>query len=240
MGSIRDVLNNVPGIPAELPPATKPCVGGCGTLVRLAWCKACLAREESGERLRDEQAELAPALESVPRSWRWSRLGAALLHERVNGARALIADVMRVAPWPNGVTILGAGGRGKTSIAVAILHAWIESRVEIPVEERKTARFVSARMLPLAKGEHAAGRGGSEYMSAITAAFVVLDDLGSEGDMPHARAAVADVLAERFAWERPTVVTTFLEEPAIRQRYGDGIARRMFERPLVLNLGGLA
>lgn len=237
MASIGDVLKRTAGSFEDLP--ERACAGGCGTMVRARWCKPCADAADAADERGAAATELAPALESVPTSWRWAHLGSPLLASRVSGASVALAAIERRVPWPEGVTLYGAGGRGKTSLAVAIFHAWI-TRPQIAVDLRRGARFVSARLLPLAKGDHARGSGGSEYMGSIGSPFVVLDDLGSEGDMPHARAAVADVLAERFAWDRPTIVTTFLEEPAIRQRYGDGVARRMFERALVLNLGGLS
>jgi hypothetical protein len=58
-------------------------------------------------------------------------------------------------------------------------------------------------------------------------ALLVLDDLGSERNT--ALNAVPDILAERAYLGRPTWVTTWMTAEQVAQRYGDGIARRLYE-----------
>lgn len=219
----------------------RPCANGCGTTVRgpgPTWCRPCLEAAEARDRVRIEAGDLAAALESIPLRWRWARFGGPKSHElfdRVRADERTIAEAARAEPWTEGAILHGTAGVGKTSLAVAMLRAFL-ARPAVSLDRRKTARFIAARMVPAAKGEHVAGR-SHEYPEALRAAFVVLDDLGAEGDTPSSRAAVTDLLAERHAWERPTIVTTFLDQAAIALRYGDGIARRLFERGLVVELG---
>lgn len=216
-------------------PTRRPCSGKCGATVFApgpAWCPACIAKADAIDAAVQDAAALAPALESIPNTWRWAALGDSTLHDRARGVhRELVTTIDRERPWPDGVTITGPAGLGKTSLAAAIFSAWVIGETSKGVDRRALARFVSARMLPAQRVTDVAG-----YAALVASPFIVLDDVGAEGDMPSARAAVADMLAERHAWERPTIVTTFLDEAGVVARYGDGIARRLFERALLVTL----
>lgn len=228
-------LGDLFGDRLELPePTPRPCAGGCGVTVvgpAATWCKSCGDREDARDALHRETIQVQDALDSIPTLWRWARFDSPLLVQRVWGLRNLLSTINHGYPWRDGVTIRGPAGRGKTSLAVAILQHWVAPGTPAgsAIVDRMTARFVSARMIP---------RMPDGVTTAIAPAFAVLDDLGAEGDMPSARAAVADVLAERHAWNLPTVVTTYLDAAGVVARYGDGVARRMFERALVIDLGG--
>jgi hypothetical protein len=68
---------------------------------------------------------------------------------------------------------------------------------------------------------------------AMGCSVLALDDLGNERAE---RSAVPDVIFERHAEDRPTWLTTAFGPDAIAKRYGDGIARRVFERAAVIDL----
>lgn len=239
---LADVLAAaVPGASGFGPSIDRPCANGCGTTVHgpgPTWCRRCLEAAEAKDRGRVEAGELAIALDSIPQRWRWARFGGPKSHElfdRVRADERAIVECRRAAPWSDGAVLFGPAGAGKTSLAVAMMREVLGFSA-VSVERRKTARFVAARMVLASRAGELDGR-GHEYTDAIRASFVVLDDLGAEADTPSSRAAVCDLLAERHAWERPTVITTYLDQAAIALRYGDGIARRMFERGLVVELG---
>lgn len=218
--------------PAHAVITDRQCEGKCGTVLRapgVVWCKACLAREESASARRVESIQLRPALESIPVSWRWARLDSDLLRDRVRGGERVIRHATRGRPWPRGATIVGAGGAGKTSLACAMFCEWSHC-VTLALDDRVAGRFVSARMVPQTRDRFA-----EDYFRFMRAPMLVLDDVGAEGDTPTARAAVADLISERHSWDRPTIVTTWHNAASITSRYGDGIARRMFELALVID-----
>jgi DNA replication protein DnaC len=75
---------------------------------------------------------------------------------------------------------------------------------------------------------------------------LVLDELGSEAQ---GRDVVRELVHERHASGRATIVTTWLGSAdendrkeacmaAVREMYGDGTARRLFERGLLIEIGG--
>ena len=111
---------------------------------------------------------------------------------------------------------------GKTSLACALLRAW-EARYP-----RRRAVLVPAWKLGVARAQHGVGQGEApEVEHAFTAGLCVIDDLGSERNT--AMNAVPDVIFARALEGRPTWVTTWMTPEAVTQRYGDGIARRLFE-----------
>ena len=61
----------------------------------------------------------------------------------------------------------------------------------------------------------------------MRAPIVLIDDLGKDADINSN--PVPSIIAERHAEERVTWVTTELSPDAIANRYGGGIARRIFE-----------
>ena len=70
---------------------------------------------------------------------------------------------------------------------------------------------------------------------ALRADLLVLDDLGSERNVPSN--PVPDVIFERHADDRATWVTTWMTPEKLTERYGDGIARRVFERAVIIDCG---
>ena len=106
---------------------------------------------------------------------------------------------------------------------------------------RRPAVFVPAWKLGVARAQHGLGHGEApEVEQAFAAGLCVLDDLGSERNT--AMNAVPDVLYARALEGRPTWVTTWMTPEAVTQRYGDGIARRLFEagRAVVIACGKVA
>lgn len=218
----------------DLTPREVACSGGCGLTKTVGgpyfWCPTCRAREDAADADREERANLGDALASIPTEWAEATIGLADLPSRLiapEGKRRAILRAAReldVTAHPM-ITIASADGTasgiGKTTIACVLFRRWLATR-SIPLSERKLGRFVSAptvpRMTPAA------------FAEVIQLPAIVLDDVGGEGTNPTARDAVSQVLRERQAWHRFTIVTTWMAEPALRDIYGAGIARRLFER----------
>jgi DNA replication protein DnaC len=96
-------------------------------------------------------------------------------------------------------------------------------------------RFIRAGQLAVARIQNGAGQGEAHLVDlALACELLVLDDVGSESRVPSS--AVADVIAERHDAMRPTIITTWLtaDDVARDARYGEGIARRIFEESAVI------
>lgn len=170
---------------------------------------------------------------TIPPAFRWATLGAPELRRRV--AREGAIGEAQAALGAAGLVLEGPSGSGKTSLACALLQAWGARH------PRRRAVFVPAWKLGVARAQHGLGQGEApEVEHAFTAGLCVVDDLGSERNT--AMNAVPDVIFARALEGRPTWVTTWMTPEAATQRYGDGIARRLFEagRAVVIACGKVA
>lgn len=199
-------------------PISRSCGGGCGAVrdsIGPFWCPTCRGRADESEREQARKIKIAPALASIPNAWRWATFDHPDFPRRVK--------LGPIDGFPaRGATLHGPAGAGKTSYACALLRRYLDAPG--PIGDRGDARFASARSLPTMDPTVRA--------ALLVAPLIVLDDIGAEADMPSTRAMVSDLIAERHAWERPMLITTWLAPEAINARYGDGIARRLFERAL--------
>jgi DNA replication protein DnaC len=165
---------------------------------------------------------------TLPPSFRWATLDAPELRQRVGRERA-IAEGEAALSSP-GLLLVGPSGSGKTSLACALLRAW-EAR-----SPRRRGVFAPAWRLGVARAQHGLGQGEPhEVDRAMDAALLVLDDVGSERNT--ATNAVPDVIFARAFAGLPTWVTTWMTPEAVTQRYGDGVARRLYEAGRVVVIG---
>lgn len=186
------------------------------------------------ERLAAGRAAFArPVEESIPAAFAQATFDAEWLR-RLVGARA-VADAMQALGAAR-VAFIGPPGSGKTSLAIAMLRAAVAAE---PASTWRTsgARYVSAHRLAKARAMHPLGDGEAPLVStALRAPLLVLDELGGE-DTRYA-SAVAEVIYERHADDLPTWVTTGVTPERLAERYGGGIARRLFEGAQVFRLTG--
>ena len=174
-------------------------------------------------RLRRARASLE---RSIPSAYAWATLDAPELPERVYGPAIGIGQMAYHQPR---VCLIGPSRVGKTSLAVAMLRAWV-------AQHERSAMFVASHRLGMARIQHPAGHGEAELVeAAMRAPLVLLDDLGSERDF--GMSPVADVVFERHAHDRPTWITTGLTREPLVARYGAGVVARLFERARVISLG---
>jgi DNA replication protein DnaC len=89
--------------------------------------------------------------------------------------------------------------------------------------------FLPAYELARAASEHSLGEGKSPVVQrALEASLLILDDLGAEPKIHNS--PVPDVIYQRHARpELQTVITTGFDDAVLEGRYGQGIARRIFE-----------
>ncbi len=161
----------------------------------------------------------------LPTHYRWAAFGAPEFAARCADSRAVAGARSDRTGW---VVIMGPPGAGKTSLGVSLLREWTTEGLGSP-------RFVHAYRLGYARIQHRAGDGEAAEVERAMVGLALLDDVGSERDT--ANNAVPDVLFERHACERPTILTTGLDASQLATRYGGGIARRILERATVIRLG---
>lgn len=193
----------------------------CGALTNRTPCWDC---ERKAELDRHEREAFDASFQSIPASHRHCALTAPALADWVKHTAPIPALSERVL-GSRRVMFMGPAGSGKTTLAVACL------RVRVP-----HGRYVDARSLGTARIQHRAGDGEAPLVAACSRApLLLLDDLGQESNT--ATNAIPDVIFERHARDAATWVTTGLGRNDITSRYGDGIARRLFEGALVVQLG---
>jgi hypothetical protein len=174
-------------------------------------------------RLRRASASLE---RSVPPAYAWATFDTPELSERVH---APAIDIGRDACHEPRICVMGTSRAGKTSLAVAMLRAWVS-------KHERAAVFVPAHRLGGARLQHPAGHGEPEIVeNAMRAPLVLLDDAGSERDYP--TNPLPDVIFERHAQDLPTWITTGLTREQLVKRYGLGVVARMFERARVIHVG---
>ncbi len=197
------------------------CVIGCGAKVEREnmRCRGCVSRQR-----RDGWTRRA--LAQIPRGFSEASLDADWLL-RVVGQAAI--DTARASLAEARVVAVGPPGSGKTSIVAAMVIA-----AEFPAPG---PLWVSAHQLAKARALHPLGDGEAPLITlALEVGLLVVDELGGE-DARYA-SAVAEVLFERHAQDQPTWVTTGVGPKEISNRYGGGIARRVFEDATVFRLVG--
>jgi len=184
-------------------------------------CEDCRKRS----RARNWRIELD---EAIPAAFREASLDAPWLL-RLVGPVVLDQARTAVARGVRRVAAEGPPGSGKTSLLAAMLRA-LEP-------ERGRVLWVSAHQLAKARALHPLGEGEAPLISsALRVGRLIVDELGGE-DQRYA-SAVSEVLYERHAHDLATWVTTGVDPKAIAERYGGGIARRVFEDAGRFRLGG--
>lgn len=149
------------------------------------------------------------------------------------------AHIMTAAKWlvnPNstpGLLLCGLYGNGKTTLAKAIarLIGYLSER-EFGYSHRKSMRLYTAkeicRLCAASEKEKS-----SEYDKIFSSEMIIIDDLGEEPKevmvygMLHT--PIIDIISERYATQRMTVITTNLEVDDLKEKYGSRIYDRFRE-----------
>jgi len=131
----------------------------------------------------------------------------------------------RGTPWA--VTLFGGAGVGKTTMAVDLAWRWF-------CRETKPASALLFRRGTALLREALAGSPNAER--ARNCPLLILDDFGHGLANRTAWAILGDILAERHAWQRPTILTTQLKHPALEKGHSP-TADRLLDG-LLCQLGG--
>lgn len=164
----------------------------------------------------------------IPLEHAWASFDAlTLLRSRLPWAHDAIAELDR--DRPRSVTLIGDAGRGKSSLAAALFRA----------HYRRGHRFAFAGDVATMRREWPLGEGDPPAFSKLLAAPLVwLDDLGAESN--DRDGCIADLVQTRHRHQRATIYTTGIAYGALASKYTTGIARRVFERQTIIDLGGAA
>lgn len=181
-------------------------------------CWKCTARAE----------RIADALETIPPRYRWASLVEPFMANRVRIWPSIRAKVATCEARARNIVLRGAAGCGKTSVLAALVRAELEVG-------RLGVRWVAARDLATTRAQHDLGEVSSLESMAMSCRVLALDDLGN--DRRTQLSAVDDVILERHDRELVTWTTTALSPDELTARYGAGVARRIYEGALVLDLG---
>lgn len=137
------------------------------------------------------------------------------------------------------VVLSGQAGCGKTTAAAAWLYDWIADPNQYPAEEYFALKFngkavwlTGARLARWKKYDDEA------MAKLLTAHRLVLDDVGTEflDEKGNYLSVLDEVINERYANRRKTVVTTNLTAEQFRARYGERIADRIREAGRFISL----
>ena len=206
-----------------MPEQVKPCASGCRELVYGGGPCAKCERAAMESRRAERQARAL-----VPAHFWWASFDAPELRARVKSDLA-VAKAKQIAVTARDVVILGPPATGKTSLASAMLRAWLGAT-------RKAAAFRLACELASARIANALRGEAPHVDEAMGASLLVVDDLGGEAVIP--TSPLSEILQVRFAHERPTWVTTSMSKAEATARYGAGVARRIFDGATRIATGG--
>lgn len=134
-----------------------------------------------------------------------------------------------------GLLLCGLCGNGKTTLAKAIAYliGYLTER-ELGYSNRMEMRLYTAKNIcRMCAASEKFKEQYDEYSNLFTQPMMIIDDLGEEPKevmvygMIHT--PIIDIISERYAAQRMTIITTNLEVDALKAKYGDRIYDRFCE-----------
>jgi hypothetical protein len=127
------------------------------------------------------------------------------------------------------LVLSGGSGVGKSFGAAWAFKGFLRSRISDPLDTNTWSRATYA-------GEHAMWSTANRIVhdknrldEARSKLFLVLDDLGKEGDLPTRQADVSGIVSARYDAKLPTVITTELTFRGAMEAYGKNTAYKFVE-----------
>ncbi len=131
--------------------------------------------------------------------------------------RAYAADFSRQSP---NLLLRGPAGTGKTHVSLAIAREVAESGHSVIYGSVQ-------RLLRQLEKEHFGREEGESADRMEACDLLILDDLGTEFASPFYTSALYELINVRLLDERPTIISTNLNQKQLREHYGVQIASRV-------------
>jgi DNA replication protein DnaC len=182
------------------------------------------------------QRAIERALDRVDAGFRWATVDSLAERPRTVAAARIASELLdRGATL---VTLAGPSGVGKTTVAAALYRRVLERMDEPDGEWQQASEIVHQARLAATRREP------FELLErCLEVDLLVLDDLGQESAGEWKR-DIIHLLQRRHARRQTTIVTTYLTPPESNKpceavdRYGDGVARRLFEGDALVRFRG--
>lgn len=145
------------------------------------------------------------------------------MREILEACRRYAADF---TPRSGSMLLLGHTGLGKTHLSLAIARAVTEAGygvVYTPVQ-RLLDILESEKF---SRGADAREQYTESVRFALSCDLLILDDLGTEFATQFSASALYNIINSRLVEERPTIISTNLELPAIEERYSQRMVSRL-------------
>ncbi|MGL5979424.1 MAG: hypothetical protein ACRCZY_00815 [Phocaeicola sp.] len=156
-------------------------------------------------------------------------------HRIFESTEELHVNIQKMAHWlsdekaKNGMYLCGSCGNGKTTFIKAFQH--LVNRFEVHDTYHHNTfgmRIITAKeIIDLYKNNH------NTWLNLANSPMLAIDDLGCEAtevlDFGNVSYPIIDLLSIRYEERLFTIITSNLDPPEIRTKYGDRIADRMNE-----------
>ena len=134
------------------------------------------------------------------------------------------------------LTLLGNTGTGKSFAAA--LRVYLEALSGVDAVWSDPSRWEEVRPGAMWVSAYGAAASKDVLSAASGCRFLVLDDLGEESSDRRDRAALRELVSERYNGDQPTILTSNLTEDEIRDRYGDRTLERLLETGTLARCAG--
>lgn len=197
----------------------------------ISTCDSCMQERQAAEAEAERKQRLRSIWDGtrVPEFYEWCSFQALEALPPAEQARRVKdptgIERAKAAHDAKRVVLAGPAGVGKTVLATCLLRSWNDRGIH--------GAFVDSFELATARAKCRLGDEALEVERATAAPVLVLDDLLAKGG-PHD--AAPDVLHARHARQKTTIITTGFSMQDVKNKLGDGIARRVYEGATIIEL----